>query len=119
MNTLAEITTADRDSLSKRWELLFEHEPPPQIHTALMRRVVAWNVQMQQAGLDPSAGRSPTVRPPVTLKPGTRLLREWQAAYLDPTQLSEDVCQYTQFLDWRSELEADENAIADKVLLLG
>lgn len=78
MNTLAEITTADRESLAKRWELLFEHEPPPQIHTALMRRVLAWNVQMHQAGLEPFAGRSPAVRPPVTLKPGTRLLREWQ-----------------------------------------
>mgnify|MGYP006183296965 CR=1 FL=1 len=50
MSALAEITSADRDSLTKRWELLFEHEPPPQIHTALMRRVVAWNVQIQQAG---------------------------------------------------------------------
>lgn len=37
-------------------------------------------VQMQQAGLDPLAGRSPAARPPVTLKPGTRLLREWQGA---------------------------------------
>ena len=80
MNTLAEITSADRELLAKRWESLFDHEPPPQIHTALMRRVLAWNVQMQQAGLDPSAGRSPAVRPPVTLKPGTRLLREWQGA---------------------------------------
>ena len=82
MNTLAEITTADRDSLSKRWELLFEHEPPPQIHTALMRRVLAWNVQMQQAGLDPlsvsTSGGQASSRPPVALRPGTRLLREWQ-----------------------------------------
>lgn len=82
MNTLVEIATADRDSLSKHWELLFEHEPPPQIHTALMRRVLAWNVQMQQAGLDPlsvstSAG-SASFRSPVALRPGTRLLREWQ-----------------------------------------
>jgi hypothetical protein len=43
-----------------------------------MRRVVAWNVQMQHAGLDPFAGRPPVSRPPVVLKPGTRLLREWQ-----------------------------------------
>ncbi len=78
MNTLAEITTADRELLAKRWESLFDHEPPPQIHTALMRRVLAWNIQMDQAGLDTLAGRLPVVRPPVTLKPGTRLLREWQ-----------------------------------------
>jgi CubicO group peptidase (beta-lactamase class C family) len=78
MNTLAEITSADRELLAKRWESLFEHEPPPQIHTALMRRVLAWNVQMHQAGLDPFAGRSTAVRPPVVLRPGTRLLREWQ-----------------------------------------
>lgn len=78
MNILAEITIADRELLAKRWESLFEHEPPPQIHTALMRRVLAWNVQMQQAGLDPFAGRLPAMRPPVALKPGTRLLREWQ-----------------------------------------
>ena len=82
MNTLAEITTADRDLLIQRWESLFEREPPPQIHTALMRRVLAWNVQMQQARLDPlafsSSGRQPVSRPPVVLRPGTRLLREWQ-----------------------------------------
>lgn len=78
MNALAEITSADRELLAKCWESLFEHEPPPQIHTALMRRVLAWNVQMHQAGLDPFAGHSPVVRPPVTLKSGTRLLREWQ-----------------------------------------
>jgi hypothetical protein len=82
MSALTEITTADRESLAKRWELLFEYEPPPQIHTALMRRVLAWNVQMQQVGLDPlsfsSFGRQPASRPPVVLRPGTRLLREWQ-----------------------------------------
>lgn len=78
MNTLAEITSADRELLAKRWESLFDHEPPPQIHTALMRRVLAWNVQMQQAGLDPFAGRQPVSRPLVVLRPGTRLLREWQ-----------------------------------------
>ncbi len=82
MSALAEITTADRQWLSKRWELLFEHEPPPQIHTALMRRVLAWNVQMQQAGLDPlsvsTSGCQASSRPPVALRPGTRLLREWQ-----------------------------------------
>ncbi|WP_342133551.1 DUF2924 domain-containing protein [Hydrogenophaga sp. OTU3427] len=78
MNTVAQITQADRELLIQRWESLFEREPPPQIHTALMRRVLAWNVQMKQAGLDPFAGRQPASRPPVTLRPGTRLLREWQ-----------------------------------------
>lgn len=82
MNTLAEVTQADRELLIQRWESLFEREPPPQTHTALMRRVVAWNVQMQQAGLDPlafsSSGRQSVSRPPVVLRTGTRLLREWQ-----------------------------------------
>jgi len=80
MNNLAEITQADRKLLIQRWEPLFERAPPPQIHTALMPRVLAWNVQLQPAGLDPFAGRQPATRPPVVLRPGTRLLREWQGA---------------------------------------
>jgi hypothetical protein len=81
MITLAEITNADRELLAKRWESLFEQEPPPQVHTAFMRRILAWHVQMQNAGLHPLADARPApVRAAVTLRPGTRLLREWQGA---------------------------------------
>jgi len=85
MNTLTEITTADRELLIQRWESLFEREPPPQIHTALMRRVVAWNVQMQQAGLDPFADRQPGSRPPV---PFAQFEREVRAVMANTGRIS-------------------------------
>lgn len=42
------------------------------------------------------------------------LLGEWQAAYTDPASLPEEVCQYSQFIDWRADLEADESADAGR-----
>lgn len=74
-----QITGADRKLLDKRWELLFDHEPPAKLQASLVRRVLAWQVQMEEAGHKPS-DRFATGRPVVSLRPGTRLLREWQGS---------------------------------------
>lgn len=86
MSVLLEIDNADRSVLVARWQTLFDREPPPRVHTGLLRRVLAWHAQMEAAGLEafPSSSqqgggqtKNPTPNSPV-LSVGTRLLREWQ-----------------------------------------
>jgi len=83
MSFPAEILTEDRPVLVARWRSAFDREPPPRVHTSLMRRVLAWQAQVDAAGLKVATSASlPPRRPgkvPV-LPPGTRLLREWQGA---------------------------------------
>ncbi|MEO4048126.1 amino acid adenylation domain-containing protein [Pseudomonas sp. CAU 1711] len=47
------------------------------------------------------------------------LLLEWQSAYADPAQLADEVFQYSQFIDWRSELDADDSAAAGRAYWAG
>jgi len=78
-----EIHTADRDALVSRWQAAFDREPPPRVHTSLMRRVLAWQAQVEASGLKPPLPRPAPSRPARAaqlLAPGTRLLREWQGA---------------------------------------
>lgn len=81
MSFPAEILTADRPALVSRWKAAFDRDPPPRVHTSLLRRVLAWQAQMESAGI-----KAPQPAPVVVqrsrrqpqLSPGTRLLREWQ-----------------------------------------
>ena len=78
-----EILTADRDILVSRWKAAFDREPPPRVHTSLLRRVLAWQAQVESSGVKPPLSRSgPSMpsRAAQRLAPGTRLLREWQGA---------------------------------------
>lgn len=76
---IEELTTADRPVLDQRWVSLFDHEPPAKLQASLVRRVLVWHAQMAGAGLKPGE-RLSTGRPAVSLRPGTRLLREWQGS---------------------------------------
>ena len=79
MMTVDQIAAADRKLLDKRWEALFDHVPPAKLQAGLVRRVLAWHIQMEESGHKPS-DRFATGRPVVSLRPGTRLLREWQGS---------------------------------------
>jgi hypothetical protein len=83
MSFPAEILTAERDVLVSRWKAAFHREPPPRVHTSLMRRVLAWQAQIEASGTktlfhSPAQSSPPKAAP--LLPPGTRLLREWQGA---------------------------------------
>ena len=88
---LEELRELSREALRKRWEDFFETPCPLRMSRALMRRALAYRIQEQALGglhratrrrLDRAtanlaAGR-PLVTPAPKIKPGTRLLREWQ-----------------------------------------
>lgn len=83
MSVPQEILTAERDVLVARWKSAFDREPPARVHTSLMRRVLAWQAQIEASGIKPSPQRVVQVKPSrgtQLLAPGTRLLREWQGA---------------------------------------
>ncbi len=79
MTLVEQIATAERPVLNKRWESLFDHAPPPKLQIGLVRRVLFWQAQMEGVGLKPS-DRLASARSAITLRPGTRLLREWQGS---------------------------------------
>ncbi|HZH27421.1 MAG TPA: DUF2924 domain-containing protein [Azospirillaceae bacterium] len=87
---LAELPGLPLDVLKRRWRELYGAPPPLRLGRALMVRAVAHRLQENAlGGLKPSlarqlaraAGDLAAGRPvaaPGTVKPGTRLLREWQ-----------------------------------------
>lgn len=81
MSALASLQSADREALVARWQGAFKCEPPARTNTDLMRRVLAWHVQLEASGLTqllPSSKPAAVPRSAPTLRPGTRLLREWR-----------------------------------------
>ena len=79
------------DALKERWRALYGSLPPSRLGRALMIRAIAYRMQEQalgglgqatrrrlaRAAAEVGAGRAPSP-PPSAIKPGTRLLREWQ-----------------------------------------
>ena len=83
MNSLNEISAADRGTLVSRWQTAFDREPPPRVHIGMLRRVLAWHIQAEAVGFKSVASRpggASASRTAPLLRPGTRLLREWQGA---------------------------------------
>lgn len=81
MIALEEIQSGSRDLLVTRWHARFNVDPPPRVHTELLRRVLAWHVQVEASGQKviltrPSSALSEQAKS--LLPPGTRLLREWR-----------------------------------------
>ena len=88
LKALEELT---RPELLERWRGLYGTPPPKFISRQLLLRAVAYRMQekvlggldrstrrrVERAAADLAAGR-PIARPGPKIKPGTRLLREWQ-----------------------------------------
>lgn len=91
VDKLAELQDLDLPSLRARWVEAFGNAPSRHIRRELLLRALAYQVQARAfGGLRPAArrrltraaeeiraGRPPSA-PPAAIKPGTRLLREWQ-----------------------------------------
>jgi len=87
---LAALPDLPLDGLKEQWETLYGNSPPSRLGRTMMVRGIAYRLQEQiYGGLKPvtrrrlmrtaeeiHSGRAPSS--PITLKPGTRLLREWQ-----------------------------------------
>jgi len=90
-STLASLPTLDRGELLERWRALYGKPAPPHISRPILVRAIAYRMQEQVfGGLKPAtrrllqrvaeeirSGRPLTSVQSPTLKPGTRLLREW------------------------------------------
>ena len=84
---LVELASLDRVALGERWSTVFGVPPPRSAHSPLLRRTLAWQLQMQASpewrapGAMARLARS--LRPASSasgpaLTPGTRLIRQWQ-----------------------------------------
>ena len=88
---LAALPGLPLNDLKERWQALYGGPPPARLGRNLMMRGIAYRMQEQAlGGLGPAtrrrmaraaeeigAGRAPSPAP-TAIKPGTRLLREWQ-----------------------------------------
>lgn len=90
-----ELESLSLDLLRKRWRIVLGRSAPPRLPPKLMARILAWNMQVQEAGdlvvahramLDQAAGCSvnasqeasaPSLNVQKALRPGTVLAREY------------------------------------------
>ncbi|WP_197706335.1 DUF2924 domain-containing protein [Magnetospirillum sp. 15-1] len=86
----ASLPDRSRDALKQFWQKLFHQDPPHKLGRKLMLLAIAYKLQERAsgglkssvsrrialAGEAIAAGKAPA--PVTTVKPGTRLLREWQ-----------------------------------------
>lgn len=112
-DNLAALHRLALEDLKARWRTLYGAAPPPRLGRLLMVRGIAYRLQQQalgglrpatgrrlaRAAEDITAGRAPAQGPP-TIKPGTRLLREWQGV-IHEVIVIEDGFQY-RGRTWRS-----------------
>lgn len=87
---LARLSELGRKELVERWRGLYGNNPPPNMSQQFLVRAIAYKMQentfgglkpairrfLAQVVKDTAAGQ-PLSAPPVTIKPGTRLIREW------------------------------------------
>ena len=99
--------------LKARWRELYGSAPPSRLGRALMVQGIAYRLQEQdlgglkpavrrrlaQAAEDIAAGRSRPASPPI-IKPGTRLLRDWQGVTHEVIVL--EGCVQYRGQTWRS-----------------
>lgn len=83
--SLAEIETLDRAALSAAWEAVFGSPVPKRLSSPFLRRYLAFEMQARERGGLPkgfvgrlqAAGRDDRGTSSSALKPGGRLIREW------------------------------------------
>ena len=84
-NDLAELAALDRKALGERWSAAFRCPVPRSAPAVMLRRALAWHLQMQASpewrDAAAVARLMRSLRPATpapALSPGTRLMREWQ-----------------------------------------
>jgi hypothetical protein len=101
---LQALDALSRAQLQQRWQEVFAAPCPPRMSRSFLLRAVAYRVQeqalggldratrrrLERAAVDLAAGR-PVAPPTPKIKPGTRLLREWQSVTHEVTVLEKGV----------------------------
>lgn len=83
--SLSEIETMDRAALSAAWDQVFGHPVPKRLSSPFLRRSLAFEMQVRARGGLPKgfvgklqkAARDDRGTPSPGLKPGGRLIRDW------------------------------------------
>ncbi|MCQ0970102.1 DUF2924 domain-containing protein [Paracoccus sp. TK19116] len=82
-----QVARATRDELRHIWTALFDRPVPPSISQPLLRRILAFEIQLRQsggwpAGLEKQLMRQRTPSRPTSRSPaaGGRLLRDWNGS---------------------------------------
>jgi len=99
---LAALSGLDREGLVARWQGLYGVPPPRKISRQLLLQTVAYRLQEQATGgLKPATRRyleqvasgdnRQKTAAPVSVRPGTRLLREWHGVTYEATVLDDGV----------------------------
>jgi len=118
---LAGLQPLGRRELKQRWEDLYDSPCPPHMSRTLLLRALAYRIQEQalggldratrrrfdRAAADLAAGRAP-VPPGPKIKPGTRLLREWQGKVYEVIVLEKGV-------EYRGESWPSLSAVAREI----
>ncbi len=80
----ADLSNFDRPALLDAWRAVFREPPPKRLSAPFLRRFITFELQARRKGGLPKtlarhleAAASPSPRQAPTLKPGGRLLREW------------------------------------------
>jgi Protein of unknown function (DUF2924) len=119
---LSRLPTLDLRQLREKWRSLYRTEPPLRLSRELLARAVAYRLQeLASGGLPPQLQRQlheitrelqrtgrVTMRPPSRLKPGTRLVREWQGRTYEVLALDDG-------FSWRGTRYPSLSAIARKI----
>ena len=119
---LARLPELDLRQLREMWCRLYKTAAPPRLSRELLMRAVAYRIQeLASGGLRPELQRQldriaselqqtgrVTMRPRPQLKPGTRLLREWQGG-------SHEVLVLNDGFSWQATHYRSLSAIARKI----
>ncbi|MEO0918911.1 MAG: DUF2924 domain-containing protein [Pseudomonadota bacterium] len=114
MTRAAEIAAMDRASLLKTWQSVFERPAPKGLSQNMLRRFLAFDVQAKaQGGLNRStraylSSAKPKKTQSTKLKPGGRLIREWNGVthIVDVTEGG---------FEWRGQTWRSLSAIAREI----
>lgn len=118
---LAALPGISLDTLKERWRALYGSPPPSRLGRALMIRAIAYRMQEQalgglevatrrqlaRAAENIGAGRAPSPAP-TSIKPGTRLLREWQG-------VTHEVIVLENGVQYRGEIQKSLSAVAREI----
>jgi Protein of unknown function (DUF2924) len=119
---LAPLPALELSELRQQWRALYKSEPSPHVSRELLLRAVAYRMQeVALGGLRPARQRQlgqiaqqlkrtegTTIRARPELKPGTRLMREWQGRTYDVLVLDDG-------FSWQNTHYRSLSAIARKI----
>ena len=119
---LSRLPTLDIGELRQQWRGLYKTQAPANLSRELLLRAVAyrmqevalgglrpaWQRQLHQIAQQPKRTEATTIRARPELKPGTRLMREWQGRTYDVLVLDDGFC-------WQNTHYRSLSAIARKI----